>query len=197
MSAKPVESYNAASRDLGPANDYTISGPIARVKENEAVSTFCAAICTQGQQNIRQQSITKMMERARSNAALPDKAFRILDRIAHNCRGEHRYSFEPHDTLAFYCGLATAKNFNRYLRVLLHLEFIARFALRRPTGGHPIPIYTVICSSEDRTGVGRRHLREMALARRRNGPDSPRIDGPPLSAPVEECDLFLACQLEG
>lgn len=181
MSIDPVDSgfnADAPTRDVGLATDYILSGPVARVSNSADISAFYTAICTHGDESVRQKAITRMMERAGSNANLPDKAFRILHRLAQNCRGVHRYSFEPHDTLAFYCGLASSKNFNRYLRVLLDLNFIVRFALPRPSGGHSIPIYTVVCASEDRTGVGRRRLRELALARRRIDLPSSEVVGP-------------------
>lgn len=183
MSIDPVDSgFNtgASTRDIGLATDYTLSGPVARASNTAGVSAFYNAIRTQGDESVRQKAITRMMERACSSDNLPDKAFRILHRLAQNCRGVHRYSFEPHDTLAFYCGLASAQNFSRYLRVLLELKFVVRFVLPRPSGGHPIPIYTVVCTSEDRTGVGRRRLREMALARRRIGLQSPKVAVSPL-----------------
>lgn len=191
MSNDPVDrglNTRTVTRDDGLATDYTLTGPVAGVRDSAGVSGFCAAIRTQGNESVRHKAISMMMERACSTASLPAKAFRILHRLAHNCRGPYRYSCEPHDTLAFYSGLASSQNFNRYLRVLLELNFIDRFALRRPAGGHPIPIYTVVCSPEDRTGTARRRLRELALERRANSIRS--REGAALLSEIEQDDLL-------
>jgi hypothetical protein len=154
--------------DPGPANDYVDRGPIAQYPQFDrvAVSAFYNAVRSQGEDEVRHRAVDLAFERARENAALSAQALRLYHRICQNNHGSYRYSTEPHERLAAYCSFASATNFHRYIRELLDLGFLARFELHRHGGGHPYPIYTVVCTADDRSGLTAELLRRKALARR-------------------------------
>lgn len=154
--------------DPGPAADYVDRGPIAQYPQFDrvAVSAFYNAIRSQGDDTTRHRAIDLAFERARENAALSAQALRIFHRIGQNCHGSYRYSTEPHERLAAYCSFASPTNFHRYIREILDLGFMARFLFHRHGGGHPYPIYTVVCTADDRSGLTSQLLRRKALARR-------------------------------
>jgi len=154
--------------DPGPSADYIDRGPIAQYPQFDrvAVSAFYNAVRSQGDDDVRHRAIDLAFDRARENAALSAQALRIYHRLCQNCHGHFRYSTEPHERLAAYCSFASPTNFHRYIRELLDLGFIAKFEFHRHGGGHPYPIYTVVCTADDRSGLTSELLRRKALARR-------------------------------
>ena len=67
--------------------------------------------------------------------------------------------------MAFFSGQKSTAPLHRQITELLDLGFLARIVLPRVGGGHGFPLYTVVCTAEDRSGATSAQLTEQAKAR--------------------------------
>jgi hypothetical protein len=168
QSGRLGDNHGPPIQDPGPAQDFTLIGPLATFAEQvnpKAYAQFLDAIKSHGGPTVRQLALSNMQHRARADERVSHRAYRLLDQTISRCRWSAGYNFEPQDVRALCSAIGSGGNVGRIDAELEGVGYLVRIEVPRVSGGWPLTFVTVRCTPEDRTGDSTAEV--IAKAKRR------------------------------